>query len=161
MADPDEDGDLMIDRAGNSRISNLPGSRTWFTHIPGSRLGQVYYYRIRALNDADGDGRPGEDGEVSDWSGASLTQTMPTLGCITGHPRGARECVREQLVTETGLTHRIVVSWATPEVPADANLSPVTRYEIQWQQNDDVRRRRARLGRRRNPGPDSADKPDL
>ena len=129
----DVDGETE-DRAGNSRISNLPGNRTWFTHT-GLTADTGYYYRIRALNDADGDGRPGEDGEVSDWSGASLTAT--TLVASLG-THVAPESVTATPATDTGLTHRIVVTWPAPLVPADAeDLSPVIRYEIQWQQNDD------------------------
>ena len=132
MPDPD-DNQATVDRTGNTRISNLPASRLWYTHS-GLKASSVYYYRIRALNDADGDGRPGEEGEVSDWSGAS--DDVTTLGASLGtHVAPASITVT---AGDGALAHRIVVTWPLPLVGEDDTLSPVTRYEIQWQQSDEA-----------------------
>ena len=130
----DEPNDPPVDRSGNTRISNLPASRTWYTHS-GLKASSVYYYRIRALNDADGDGRPGEEGEVSIWSGASADVT--TLGATLG-THAAPGSPTANAATDPGLTHRIVVTWPVPVVPQGVSRSPVTRYEIQWQQSDNA-----------------------
>ena len=128
MTDPN-DGDATIDRPGNTPISNLPASRTEYTH-GGLKAETGYYYRIRALNDADEDGRPGEEGEVSDWTGASATVT--TLAATLG----THQAPTAPNATDVTGIGTINISWTAPTVPGGETRSPVTSYEIQWQQSD-------------------------
>ena len=119
------------DRLDNSRISNLPASRTEFKHS-GLTAGAGYYYRIRAVNDADGDGTPGEEGEVSIWSGASETAT--TRAAVLG-THIAPTIPSAAMVDNTGQLNLI---WTAPTVTDGVTRAPITRYEIQFRQDDDA-----------------------
>jgi titin len=122
-----------VDKSDNSRISNLPASRTEYKHS-GLKAEQGYYYRIRALNDANGNGTPGEEGEVSPWTGATNTISTRAADIGThGPPTGVGA------TAGSGPTiAQVVLTWTAPEVPGTETRAPVTRYEIQWQQSDET-----------------------
>ena len=141
----DDSGSNTFEDAGepksdNTRISNLPGDRTEYT-LTGLKPAQEYFFRIRALNNADRDSRAGEHpdddnaqtnqiAERSDWSTATF-ETITTLGTTLGtHAAPASLTVEE----DSDNLGNIDLTWPTPAV--EGTLVPVTRYEIQFVQRD-------------------------
>ena len=125
------------ENTGNTTISNLPGNRLEYTHS-GLKAMTGYYYRIRALNNADGDSRPGEEatdtgqiGEISLWSAASTVATTSDATLGTFQAPGNLEAA---MVADQG---QLTVSWDLAEPRTGVtNISPVIRYEIQFIQRD-------------------------
>ena len=116
-------------------IANLPGTRTEYTHT-GLKPLTGYYYSIRALNDADGDGIPGEDPadaktpdsnilEVSAWSASSAEATTADTA------PGAPDRPATPVISVSGST--VTFSWSTPP---NQGISPITRYDVQYQRDD-------------------------
>ena len=141
MEDPD-DSSAMIDKADNTRIRNLPRSLTEYT-LSGLRPKQGYFFRIRALNNADGDGRPGEhpddtgaqSGQVverSEWSGAPYR--LATTGDAALGTFDAPEGLAAATVDGLG---QLDLTWSAAGVPqGETNIDPIIRYEIQFIQRD-------------------------
>ena len=140
--DPDNSGQ-MRDKLDNTRISNLPPSRLEYT-LSGLKSEQGYFFRIRALNDADGDGRPGEHPddpnqpdtqivERSDWMPNANFPVATTSETALGTHGAPSMGTPDEDSADLGT---IVVSWTAPTV--QGNLSPITRYEIQFIQRDET-----------------------
>ena len=138
---PERSEDVMIDKADNTRISNLPGSRTEYT-LSGLKAFQGYFFRIRALNDADGDGRRGEhpddpnaqSGQVaerSDWTLTDFPDVMTLRATL-----GTHVAPLNIMATKEDDVGQINLRWPPPVVPENETRSPVTRYEIQFVQSD-------------------------
>ncbi len=117
-------------------IANLPGTRTEYTHT-GLKPLTGYYYSIRALNDADRDGIPGEDPadantpdsnilEAGAWSASSAEATTADTA------PGAPATPSNPNLSVSGST--ATLTWSAP---ADQGSSPITRYEVQYQRDDD------------------------
>ena len=72
---------FTADDTKDAVISNLPGNRIEYTHTGLKNL-TPYYYSIRALNDADGDRRPGEHPDDANAQSNQIAERSLLVGFL-------------------------------------------------------------------------------
>ena len=138
-----------VERSDISKIENLPPGREEYT-LSGLEPEKGYFFRIRAINNADGDGTAGESpdpadpqdtqiAEVSPWSTPIATAT--TEAAASGTP-DIPTSLDAAAPTSEGTVN---FSWMKPAVEGD---TPITGYVVQYQRDDDGHRHRQLVGRR-------------